>query len=47
MGKALALILQSVSLKLFKMPQIDYVVRRIPEKLTGNDNFSNFADLLL
>ena len=47
MGKALALILQSVFLKLFKMPQIDYAVRRIPENLTGNDDFSNFAGLLL
>ena len=47
MGKALALILPSVFLKLFKMPHIDDAVRRIPENLTGNDDFSNFAGLLL
>ena len=44
MGKALALILQSLSLKLLEMSQIDcYVVQRIPENLTGSDGFSNFA----
>ena len=48
MRKALALILQSTSLKLLKMSLIDcYVVPRIPENLTGNDNFCNFAGLLL
>ena len=48
MRKALALILQFVSLKLLEMSGIDcYVVRRIPENLAGVDDFSNFAGLLL
>ena len=48
MRKALVLILQSVSLKLLEMPLIDcYVVRRIHENLTEQDNFSNFAGLML
>ena len=47
MAKALAFILQSVSFKLFEMPGIDCcVVLRIPENLTGIDDFSNFAGLL-
>ena len=48
MRKALLLILQPVSLKLLEMFGIDcYVERRIPENLTGSDDFSNFAGLLL
>ena len=47
MRKALALILQFVSLKLLEMSRIDcYAVRRIPENLAGGDIFSNFAGLL-
>ena len=47
MEKALAFILQSVSLKLLEMFRIHcYVVRSIPENLAGSDDFSNFADLL-
>ena len=48
MRKALVLILQLVSLKLLEMFGIDcYVERRIPKNLTGSEDFSNFADLLL
>ena len=48
MRKALLLILQPVSLKLLEMFGIDcYVERRIPENLTGSDDFSNFAGLLM
>ena len=48
MRKALALILQFVSLKLMEMSRIDcYVVQRIPENLAGGDDFSNFTGLLL
>ena len=44
--KALAFILQSLSLKLLEMPRIDcYVVRRIPENFAGRDAFRNFAGL--
>ena len=39
MAKALALILQPVSLKLFEIFGIDcYVEQRIPENLTGSDD---------
>ena len=48
MGKALAFILQSVSLKLLEMSGMDcYVVRSIPENLTGSDDFSNFTAVSL
>ena len=48
MRKALALILQSVSLKLLEMSRIYcYVVQRTPENLAGGDDFSNFASLIL
>ena len=48
MRKALALILQFVSLKLMEMSRIDcYVAQRIPENLAGGDDFSNFTGLLL
>ena len=48
MTKALLLILQPDSLKLLEMLGIDcYVERRIPENLTGSDDFSNFPGLLL
>ena len=48
MRKALLLILQPVSLKLLEMFGIDcYVERRISENLSGSDDFSNFAGLLL
>ena len=47
-GKALAFILRSVSLRLLEKFGIDcYVVRRIPKNLTESDDFSNFADSLL
>ena len=43
MGKSLALILQSVSLKLLEMFRINcYVVRSTPENLTGSDHLSKF-----
>ena len=48
MRKALALILQAVSLKLLEMSRVGcYVVREILENVTGRDDLSNFAGLLL
>ena len=46
--KALALVLQSVSLKLKEMSQIgSYVVQKILENVTERDDLSNSAGLLL
>ena len=48
MRKALALILQFVSLKLLEMSRTDCcVVQRIPKNLAGGDDFSNLTGLLL
>ena len=48
MRRALALILQFVSLKLLEKSRIDcYVVQTTPENLAGGDDFSNFSGLLL
>ena len=48
MREAAVPVFQLVSLKLLEMFGKDcYVVRRIPENLTGSDDFSNFAGLLM